>query len=149
MKNTGMTRSLDSLGRIVIPKEMRTSMGIEVGDPIEFYLDTESDFMTIRKYRGISCDLCYSTQDLTYFRNSFLCEKCILNLKGNVGVSPVSVPVFKEPTHKEKGAKRSSSKKLAEQLRRLMREYPTAKQGEYAERLGVSQGRISQLKKLI
>jgi transcriptional pleiotropic regulator of transition state genes len=30
-----------------------------------------------------------------------------------------------------------------------MREHPTAKQGEYAEWLGVSQGRISQLKKLL
>lgn len=38
-----------------------------------------------------------------------------------------------KPTHKEKGVNRSSSKYLAEKLKRLMREYPTAKQGEYAE----------------
>lgn len=124
-------------------------MGIEVSDPLEFYLDTASGYIAIRKYRGVSCDLCHSTQDLTYFKDSFLCKQCILNLKGNIDVIPVPVSMVKEPTHKEKGAKPSTSKKLAEQHRRLIRVHPTAKQSEYAEWLGVSQGRISQLKRLL
>ncbi|MEK4986732.1 AbrB/MazE/SpoVT family DNA-binding domain-containing protein [Listeria sp. FSL L8-0308] len=149
MKNTGMTRPLDTLGRIVIPKEMRTSMGIQAGESLEFYLDVETGLLSMRKYIGVCCHLCYSIQDLSYFRDSFLCKTCINDLKGNIGVSPLPVPVVKKPAYKEKNAPRSSSQHLVEKLRRIMREHPTAKQGEYAEWLGVSQGRISQLKKLL
>ncbi|MGF9644606.1 AbrB/MazE/SpoVT family DNA-binding domain-containing protein [Paenibacillus sp. FSL L8-0502] len=149
LKNTGMTRPLDTLGRIVIPKEMRTSMGIQAGESLEFYLDVETGLLSMRKYIGVCCHLCYSVQDLSYFRGSFLCKKCINDLKGNIGVSQMPVPVIKEPACKEKSVHRLSSQYLVEKLRRLMREHPNAKQGEYAERLGVSQGRISQLKKLL
>ena len=38
MKETGITRKLDELGRIVIPKEIRNNFKIEEGDQIEFYL---------------------------------------------------------------------------------------------------------------
>ena len=38
MKKTGVTRKLDELGRIVIPKEIRNNFKIEEGDQIEFYL---------------------------------------------------------------------------------------------------------------
>lgn len=44
MKNTGMTRPLDQLGRIVIPIEIRNTIGIEIGDPLEFYMDEEKKF---------------------------------------------------------------------------------------------------------
>ncbi len=40
MKRTGMTRPLDSLGRIVLPKELRMTMEIDIGDPLEFLLKT-------------------------------------------------------------------------------------------------------------
>lgn len=53
MKNTGMTRALDSLGRIVIPKEMRRSMDTGVGDPLEFYVETETGFLSMCKYTGL------------------------------------------------------------------------------------------------
>ena len=39
MKNTGITSKLDELGRIVIPKEIRSNFKIEEGDQIEFYLN--------------------------------------------------------------------------------------------------------------
>ena len=39
MKETGVTRKLDELGRVVIPKEIRNNYKIEEGDLIEFYLD--------------------------------------------------------------------------------------------------------------
>ncbi|WP_068497681.1 AbrB/MazE/SpoVT family DNA-binding domain-containing protein [Paenibacillus kribbensis] len=150
MKRTGMTRRLDTLGRIVIPMEIRNTVGIEIGEPLEFYMDIEQGFMGIGKYSsGVSCNLCKSFQDLTYFKGLLLCKQCILDLKGNVGISPIPAPVVKEPTYKEKKVKRRSSQELIESLKRLMREHPTAKQNEYAKWLGVSQGRISQLKKLL
>lgn len=43
MKDTGMIRSLDSLGRIVVPAEIRMTRNIDIGDPIEFFvLDEKS-----------------------------------------------------------------------------------------------------------
>ena len=39
MKRTGMKRSLDRLGRIVLPKEMRDTMEIHIGDPLEFFIE--------------------------------------------------------------------------------------------------------------
>ncbi|MCC3379625.1 AbrB/MazE/SpoVT family DNA-binding domain-containing protein [Paenibacillus sp. UY79] len=54
MKNTGMTRALDSLGRIVIPKEMRRSMDTGVGDPLELYVDAETGFLSMCKYTRVS-----------------------------------------------------------------------------------------------
>lgn len=41
MKKTGVTRKLDELGRIVIPKEIRNNFKIEEGDQIEFYLNND------------------------------------------------------------------------------------------------------------
>ncbi|WP_431091127.1 AbrB/MazE/SpoVT family DNA-binding domain-containing protein [Paenibacillus sp. 8b26] len=150
MKRTGMTRPLDSLGRIVIPMEIRNTMGIEINEPLEFYVDTEPGFIGLGKYsNGTSCKLCSSAQDLSYFKSSLLCKQCILDLKGNVGVTSIPVPAVKEePASKEHKLHRSTLQ-LLKSLRKLMREHPKAKQSEYAEWLGVSQARISQIKKLL
>ncbi|MFC2949195.1 AbrB/MazE/SpoVT family DNA-binding domain-containing protein [Virgibacillus sediminis] len=48
LRSTGVTRNVDDLGRIVIPKEIRRTMGIENRDPVEFLL--EDNFIAIRKY---------------------------------------------------------------------------------------------------
>ena len=45
MKATGITRKIDELGRIVLPKELRKTLGIEPGTPIEIY--TEDDMNRI------------------------------------------------------------------------------------------------------
>lgn len=41
MKSTGIVRKVDELGRIVIPIELRRTMGIEEKDPLEIYIDEE------------------------------------------------------------------------------------------------------------
>ena len=48
MRATGMTRHIDSLGRLVIPKEIRRTLGINHGDPVEFFVDGDS--IILRKY---------------------------------------------------------------------------------------------------
>lgn len=50
MKATGIIRRIDDLGRIVIPKEIRMTYGIEDGTPIEIFAD--SDGIILRKYRA-------------------------------------------------------------------------------------------------
>lgn len=38
MKATGIVRRIDDLGRVVIPKEIRRTMAIREGDPLEIYI---------------------------------------------------------------------------------------------------------------
>ncbi|MBR5448419.1 MAG: AbrB/MazE/SpoVT family DNA-binding domain-containing protein, partial [Clostridia bacterium] len=46
MKTTGVSRCIDELGRIVIPKSMRNKLGIKNGDPLEFRLENGSIVIT-------------------------------------------------------------------------------------------------------
>lgn len=39
MKATGIVRRIDDLGRIVVPKEIRRTHGIDKGDPVEIFVD--------------------------------------------------------------------------------------------------------------
>lgn len=48
MKATGIVRRIDDLGRVVIPKEIRHTMGIKEGEPLELY--TEGDAICFRRY---------------------------------------------------------------------------------------------------
>ena len=48
MRATGIVRRVDDLGRIVIPKEIRRSLGIYEGEPLEIYL--ENDAVVFRRY---------------------------------------------------------------------------------------------------
>lgn len=49
MRSTGITRRLDDLGRIVIPKEVRKSLGIKEGDAMEIF--TEDGAIILEKYK--------------------------------------------------------------------------------------------------
>lgn len=49
MKATGIVRRVDSLGRVVIPKEIRQTLRIREGSPLEIYTDKEGG-VTFRKY---------------------------------------------------------------------------------------------------
>ena len=42
MRATGIVRRIDDLGRIVIPKDIRKTMGIKDGDPFEIFIDGDS-----------------------------------------------------------------------------------------------------------
>ena len=44
MKATGIVRRIDYLGRVVIPKEIRRTMRIREGDPLQTTLKTELDY---------------------------------------------------------------------------------------------------------
>lgn len=52
MKATGIIRRMDDLGRVVIPKEIRRTLHLREGDPLELYLDNQGGIV-FRKYNAM------------------------------------------------------------------------------------------------
>jgi transcriptional pleiotropic regulator of transition state genes len=75
MKSTGIVRKVDELGRIVIPKELRTMLGVKDNDPMEIFKD--GDRVILQKYVP-GCDICGEIADkyVTYCGKS-ICPECV------------------------------------------------------------------------
>lgn len=52
MRATGIIRRIDDLGRVVIPKEIRRTLGMKEGDPLEIY--TDKDTVIFKKFNELS-----------------------------------------------------------------------------------------------
>ncbi|MDY0404040.1 stage V sporulation protein T [Virgibacillus sp. 179-BFC.A HS] len=52
MKATGIVRRIDDLGRVVVPKEIRRTLRIREGDPLEIFIDREGEVI-LKKYSPI------------------------------------------------------------------------------------------------
>lgn len=52
MKATGIVRRIDDLGRVVIPKEIRRTLRIREGDPLEIFTDSDGEII-LKKYSPI------------------------------------------------------------------------------------------------
>lgn len=61
MKATGIVRRIDDLGRVVIPKEIRRTMRIREGDPLEIFTDREGEVI-FKKYSPIGELASFATQ---------------------------------------------------------------------------------------
>lgn len=79
MKATGIVRKIDELGRVVLPRELRTTLGLNIKDPVEIY--TEGDKIVFRKYQT-SCVFCNADENLIPFNEKLLCKECLAKLKG-------------------------------------------------------------------
>ena len=73
MKSTGIVRNIDELGRLVVPKEMRTSLDIDYNDPVEITM--EDDKIILRKYTPY-CLFCGNTENLIIFKGKKICNEC-------------------------------------------------------------------------
>jgi len=78
MKATGIVRKVDELGRIVLPIEMRASMGIKARDSIEIFVDGER--IVLQKYSP-SCVFCDNVDNVIYFNGKLVCTTCLNKLK--------------------------------------------------------------------
>ena len=78
MKDTGIVRVIDEMGRLVLPKEMRRKMDIESGDEIEFF--AEGDRIVLRKFQP-SCLFCGGDAVLTEYKDKRICAHCLEELK--------------------------------------------------------------------
>ena len=74
MKSTGIVRKVDELGRIVLPIELRRTLGIEEKDRIEIFVDGES--IILRKYQP-ACIFCDNAKDIINYKGKNICPDCI------------------------------------------------------------------------
>jgi len=78
MKATGITRKVDSLGRVVLPIELRRTLDVSEGDSLEILVD--ADTVVLRKYEP-SCVFCAESKDVSVFSGKNVCSKCLNKLK--------------------------------------------------------------------
>ena len=78
MKSTGIIRKVDDLGRIVLPIELRRTLGIEERDPLEIFV--QEDLIVLRK-SSLVCIFCGSDEDVDDYMNKGICQKCRTNLQ--------------------------------------------------------------------
>ncbi len=74
MKSTGIVRDVDNLGRIVLPIELRRTLGINLKDAVEIY--TENDTIVLRKFQQ-ACVFCGANESLTDFKDKKICTRCM------------------------------------------------------------------------
>jgi len=78
MKATGIVRKVDELGRIVLPMELRKTLGIRKEDPVEIFVDDNN--IILRKYEP-ACIFCGSAVDVSVIHSKNICRKCLDELK--------------------------------------------------------------------
>jgi len=79
MHDTGIVRRVDDLGRIVIPMELRRTLGIKVKDPLAIY--TEGERIILTKHKD-SCVICGATDcDVSQVKGRPVCTSCVDEVK--------------------------------------------------------------------
>lgn len=80
MKSTGIVRKLDDLGRVVIPKELRTLFGLANRESVEIF--TDADSIVLKRYEH-SCSLCNSRKRLQTIPASgkLICGDCAADVR--------------------------------------------------------------------
>ena len=73
MKRTGMLRDIDSLGRIVVPKELYDVRDIKHGDPLDVFFD--HDMIVLQKHET-GCVFCGESDNVVQVHNKLVCETC-------------------------------------------------------------------------
>lgn len=82
MKSTGIVRKVDELGRVVIPIELRRTLGIEEKDALEIYVD--QDRIILRKYEpSCACVFCGNADNITKFKGRNVCSACLQEMQSD------------------------------------------------------------------
>ncbi len=78
MKSRGIVRSVDKLGRLVIPKELRRGIGVNDGDDVEIF--GGENCIIIKKHSPV-CLFCGSAEDLVTFKEVRMCRDCLEEMR--------------------------------------------------------------------
>lgn len=79
MTDTGVTRPVDNLGRVVIPIEIRNKFGIKEKDKMQFYTDNKD--IILRKHQQ-ECVFCGKQEQLVDFKMQKVCQECYEEMRG-------------------------------------------------------------------
>lgn len=107
MKATGIVRRIDELGRVVIPKEIRNTLRLKSGEPLEIFSDR--DELILKKYSPIA--------SLNRFSEST--AKSLNDLSGNLALICDTDEVLYASGE---GRKELSNKSLSEHMDKIMQE---------------------------
>jgi len=75
MRAFGIVRKVDELGRVVIPMELRRTMGIEEKTPLEIFTN-ENGEVVLRKYEP-GCHFCGDLNNLVDYSGVRVCKDCV------------------------------------------------------------------------
>ncbi len=95
MKATGIVRRIDDLGRVVIPKEIRRTLRIREGDPLEIFTDKEGEVI-LKKYSPIGELGDFATQYAESLHKTSGHITCIADRDTIIAVSGASKKEFLE-----------------------------------------------------
>lgn len=87
MKDTGIVRQIDELGRIVIPIEIRKRLGINERDPLEIYVKGER---IILAKPTDSCVFCSKSRNLEQFMERPVCASCRASINEGAATDPLA-----------------------------------------------------------
>lgn len=118
MKATGIVRRIDDLGRVVVPKEIRRTLRIREGDPLEIFTDREGEII-LKKYSPIGELSQFAGQYADSMAQAIGCLVCITDRDHVVAAAG-------------SGKKDFDSKPISKQLENVITERKNflAKQGE-------------------
>ncbi len=78
MRETGIIRGLDNMGRVVIPKEIRKLLDMKEGEDC-FEILMQDDCIVLKKHNP-TCVLCGGADDLIELDGKLVCRACIVAL---------------------------------------------------------------------
>lgn len=78
MKATGVVRKVDTLGRIVLPIELRRILRIDIKDPIEIFV--EGEYICLKKYEP-TCIMCGEGKKTINYMGKNICPNCLEEIK--------------------------------------------------------------------
>jgi len=81
IKNTGIVRKIDELGRIALPIETRKQLGFEIKDGLEILVDVESHSIILKPVEH-KCVFCCSDDNLSKFAGHSICRDCVVSIQG-------------------------------------------------------------------
>jgi AbrB family transcriptional regulator (stage V sporulation protein T) len=118
MKATGIVRRIDDLGRVVIPKEIRRTLRIRVGDPLEIFTDRDGEVI-FKKYSPIGELTAFAAQYAETLHKT--CDMSVIICDRDTVVASAGVP-----------KKEYSEKSLSEELEAVVegRSFYAYRQGE-------------------
>lgn len=73
MKSTGMVRRIDSLGRVVLPIELRRTLELDEDSSLEIFV--EGNQVILKKYEP-SCIFCGEVNGVESYKGRNICAKC-------------------------------------------------------------------------